>query len=219
MQERAGNKLKFLCVDESEEALELARVKAITLNLDNEFQRTQIDELYLRDHQFDLVLGDASLVAPERLPRMLSEMVRVAVPGGTVALCLATSSSFGEFFSVYWEALKNSGLEDHAGNVEELIRELPVIADIERLAADEDLENVQSWVSVEEFDYESGEAFLNSPLISDFLLPSWLEQLPDESRPRVLAELTRLIDEERQDADFTLSVKATLIVGRKMAEE
>jgi ubiquinone/menaquinone biosynthesis C-methylase UbiE len=219
LQERAGSNLKFLLVDESEESLELARVKAVTLNLDNEFERTQLDELYLRDHQFDLVIGDASLVAPERLQRMLAEMVRVAMPGGTVALCLVTSSSFGEFFSVYWEALNNSGLEDHAGEVAEIIRELPVIADVEAMAADEDLEAVTSWMEVEEFDYESGEAFLNSPLISDFLIPTWLEQLPEEDQPRVLQEITRIIDEERQDADFTLSIKATLLIGRKMIED
>src|SRR5919205_817928 len=64
--------------------------------------------------QFDLVVGDASLVAPERLPEMLSEMVRVAAPGATVALNVATASSFGEFFSVYWEALARAGYEEEA---------------------------------------------------------------------------------------------------------
>ena len=42
---------------------------------------------------------------------MLSEMARVAKPGGQVAWWLPTAASFGEFFSIYWEALQNAGLK------------------------------------------------------------------------------------------------------------
>jgi transposase len=86
------------------------------------------------------------------------------------------------------------------------------------MATREGLDAVTSWTRVEEFDYESGEEFLNAPLVTDFLLKSWLEFLPDdETRARVSQEIARLIDEERQDMDFTLSVKATLVSGRKTA--
>ena len=217
MQERAGEDVKFICVDESEECLELARAKAVAMNEQTEFRRAQSDDLsWFRDNQFDLVIGDGSLVAPERLPQMLAEMVRVATPGGTIALSLTTASSFGEFFSIYWEALSSAGLEVHGHDVEELITELPTVTSIEELAAREGIEDVQSWTKIEEFDYESGEAFLNSPLITDFLLKSWLESLPDEAaQARVTEEIARIIDEERSDMDFALSVKATLVLGQK----
>ena len=69
---------------------------------------------------------------------------------------------------------------------------------------------------MEEFDYESGEEFLNAPLISDFLLKGWMEFLPEDAdRPRVIKEIEKIIDAERQDMDFSLSVKATLVMGRK----
>lgn len=217
MQERAGDHLTFVCIDESEEALELARVKAMAIKADPEFRRSQLEDLGFEDDQFDVVIGDLSLVAPERLPEIISELVRVAAPGGTVATSLATAGSFGEFFSVYWEALRSAGLEEYGPEVETLIRELPVVAAIEQLAEREGLEKVQSWTSNEEFDYESGEEFLNAPLITDFLLKSWLESLPDEEiRARVVSEIARIVDEERQDMDFALSVKATLVAGRKL---
>ncbi len=159
LQTRAEDEVTMVCVDESEEALELARAKAVAMNVEPEFRRTQVDALWFRDNQFDLVVGDGSLVAPERLRKMLAELVRVAAPGGTVAFTLTTFSSFGEFFSIYWEALRNSGLEDHDVDVEELITELPTIAAIEEAAKQAGLENVSSWTQVEEFDYESGEEF------------------------------------------------------------
>lgn len=216
MQERAGHNVTLVCVDENEECLELGRVKAMAVRADPEFRRSQLEALSFEDDQFDLVVGDASLVAVERLPEMLAEMVRVAAPGATVALSLPTYSSFGEFFSVYWEALRNLSIEDHEHDVESLITELPTISAIEAIAAREGLDDVASWMQIEEFDYESGEEFLNAPLVTDFLLKRWLESLPEEiSQADVSKEIARIIDAERQDMDFALSIKATVVTGRK----
>lgn len=216
MQERAGNKLKLACVDENEECLEIGRAKAVAVRADPEFRRAQLESLSFEDDQFDVVVGDASLVAVERLPEMFAEMVRVAAPGGTVALSLATASSYGEFFSVYWEALRNSGVTEHEQDVESLITELPTVSEVEAMATREGLDNVTSWVQIEEFDFESGEEFLNAPLITDFLLKGWMESLPEDAdRAHVTKEIERIIDAERQDMDFALTVKATLVVGRK----
>ncbi|HEV2761969.1 MAG TPA: class I SAM-dependent methyltransferase [Pyrinomonadaceae bacterium] len=221
LRERAGKDVTLVGVDESGERVELARAKAAAVKAEGQvdFRAGQLESLGFEDQQFELVIGDASMVAPERLPEMLSEMVRVAVHGGTVALNVATASSFGEFFSVYWEALETAGLHEHAPLVESLISELPTVSDVERLASQEALDDVQSWTSKEEFDFASGEEFLSSPLVRDFLLANWLAPLPDEeSRARALAEVARIIDAEREeDEPFALSIKATLVVGRKAA--
>ena len=219
--ERAGKDVTLVCVDESDERVELARAKAAALKGGPgervEFRAQQLETLGFEDEQFDLVLGDASMVAPERLPEVLAEMARVAAPGATVALNVTTASSFGEFFSIYWEALTNAGFAEHAGAVESLIQELPTVSDVEKLAAVEALERVESWTRKEEFDFASGEEFLSAPLVENFLLGNWLAQLPDEgdARARVLGEVARIIDDERQGGDFALSIKATLVVGRK----
>jgi hypothetical protein len=142
-------------------------------------------------------------------------MVRVAAPGGTVAWWLPTASSFGEFFSIFWEALLNADLEDHGIEVEHLITELPTVSDVEHLAESEGLADVQSWTAIEEFDYESAEQFLNSPLITDFLLHGWLSSVPKAARQRVREELAKIIDEERHSGEFALTMKATLVMGKK----
>jgi ubiquinone/menaquinone biosynthesis C-methylase UbiE len=214
--ERAGDDVTLACVDESEECLELARAKAAVISAEPEFYRAQLESLQFEEELFDLVIADASLVQPERLPEIISEMVRVCKPEGTVAVALATSSSFGEFFSIYWEALRSAGLDEYAPEVEGLIKELPTVSEIEALAQLEGLESVTTWTTVEEFNYESGEEFLNAPLITDFLLKNWLDMLSEqEERERVIKEIERIVDEERQDMDFLLTLKATLIVGRK----
>jgi len=215
LHERAGEKVEFLCIDENPECLELAKAKATATKDPAEFRTGRLDQLDLPDNHYDFVVGNASLVPRQRVAMMFSEMIRVAAPGAQVALALPTLSSFGEFFSIYWEALHNEGLLDHESDVEHLILELPSVSSVEQIAIDEGLTDVDSWTTIEEFDFESGEQFLNSPLVADFLMQEWLAPVPDESRDQLMKELTRLINEERHEAEFALSVKATLVVGRK----
>jgi len=216
LQERAGAKLSFLGLDESEENLELARVKAkATVKNSMEFRQDKLDRLTLKDNQFSLVIGDGSLVHSERVPRMFEEMIRVAAPGATVALALPTFSSFGEFFSIYWEALHNLGLLDHERDVETLITVLPAVSRLEELAEQAGLENVASTTKVEEFDFDSAEKFLNEPLVADFLMPIWLETLPADSHQNVIDEIGRLVNEESHGLEFALTIKATLVMGEK----
>ena len=215
LHEKADDQLKFICVEENEEYLELALAKVKAANAPVEFRRGSVDQLGLEDNEFDIVIGDGSLVAPERLPRMLAEMARVAKPGKTVALTLPTASSYGEFFSIYWETLHNCGLVDQGANIEGLIRALPTVATVEDLAERAGLEKVAAHSRIEEFHYDSGEQFLNSPLITDFLLPRWLAFVPEDERQCVAQGIPAIINADRHEADFILSVKATLVTGRK----
>jgi ubiquinone/menaquinone biosynthesis C-methylase UbiE len=215
--ERGGAALEMVGVDESEGQVELARAKAAAVEgAGVEFRHTQLEALGFEDEQFDLVVGDASLVGPERLPEVLAEMVRVAARGATVSLSTATASSFGEFFSVFWEALAGAGYDAQAASVGSMINELPTIAELEALASAEALEEIKSWTTIEEFDFATGGEFLASPLVRDFLLGRWLDSLPDEEAcSAVLTEVERIIDDDRHEGDFSLTVKATIVVGRK----
>jgi demethylmenaquinone methyltransferase/2-methoxy-6-polyprenyl-1,4-benzoquinol methylase len=216
--ERMGEDASLIGVDESEEQLTLARVKSAAAKLGTraEFRGGQLEALAFEDEQFDLVIGDASMVASERLPEMLAEMTRVAAHGATVALNLPTASSYGEFFSIYWEALASTGHAEEASLVEELIKKLPTVSEVEQLAAREGLDEVQSWMQIEEFGFPSGADFIAAPLVRDFLMRGWLEPLEDEAaHDEIIEAVARLIDAERHDIDFSLSIKATLIVGQK----
>lgn len=214
LQERAGDKLSFTCVEEHEEYLELARAKATAANAPIDFQLGRVNQLSFADDEFDVVIGDGSLLTPDRLPKMLAEMARVARPGASVALALTTASSYGEFFSLYWEVLHACGIEEES-NIEDLISELLSVSDIEAAAENAGLEHLSSVSRIEEFHYDSGDQFVNSPLIADFLMKRWTEFLSDECRAQVTAEIPRVVDEDRQQADFMFSVKATLVSGRK----
>ena len=215
IQEKLSDKVEFICVDEREEFVEIALAKANVMKRDINFQQGFVDFLSFRDEEFDLVIGDGSFIRPNRISNMIAEMTRVAKEDATVALTLPTASSFGEFFSIFWEALLNADELEHGIDVENFISGLPTVSDIEDLAKSHGLSEVNTTVRKEEFDFESGKEFLDAPLVADFLLPVWFELLPQESHERVKREIIRVIDESRDEMDFALTVKATLVTGKK----
>jgi ubiquinone/menaquinone biosynthesis C-methylase UbiE len=214
---RGGAKTEVVGVDPSSEKLLLARSKAEVKKLDRvEFREGSIQSLELADDEFDLVIGDASMLPPSEIGPALAELARVAKKGALVVLKLTTRGSFDEFFSIYWESLYNLGLLDYTPQLEGLITERLTVSDAEQLALDAGLENVRSVTSKERFDYKDGKEFFESPLIEAFFLDDWLAILPDEEiRRRVRQQLTEIIDEERHEMDFDVSIKATIIIGQK----
>lgn len=215
IQEKLESEVQMVCVDESEECLELARAKAAAVHVETEFRQAPAHDLPFDFDDFDIAIGDLSLLPPVRVRAVISEITRVTKPGGTVLATAVTAGSFGEFFSVYWEALAKTGLAEQGIELDHLITGLLTVSDVEDLAEQVGLEDVVSRTGSEEFEFESGEAFLNSPLVTEFLLPAWLEPIPAADREKVLAQVVEIIDEERQDDDFIMSVKATLVMGKK----
>jgi ubiquinone/menaquinone biosynthesis C-methylase UbiE len=214
---RGGAKTEVVGVDPSSEKLLLARSKAEVKKLDRvEFREGSIQSLELADDEFDLVIGDASMLPPSEIGPALAELARVAKKGALVVLKLTTRGSFDEFFSIYWESLYNLGLLDYTPQLEGLITERLTVSDAEQLSIDAGLNHVRSVTRKERFDFKDGNEFFKAPLIETFFLNIWLAILPDEeTRRQVLEQSVSIIDEDRHKMDFDVSIKATLIIGQK----
>ncbi len=212
-QQQAAPEVAWFCVEEDAERLELARGKASVLKLKPQFSDDELDNLDFPDEHFALVAGDLSLIPAARVPDILSELARVTQEGGHIALTLATAGSFGEFFSLYWEALFNAELDGSV--IEKLIAAQPTTHDINAWAIKHGLKKFATETNNEEFTYESGQAFVESPLVAEFLLPAWLAEADTRTHARLMKDTVRLIDDFREGANFILSVKATILTGVK----
>ncbi len=156
------------------------------------------------------------MMPPNDIEEVLSEMARVAAPDGQVVLKMTTRGSFGEFFSIYWEALLEEGVVDEVWrDLERLINERGTVSDAEQMAERAGLRDVVSFSSKEEFSFETGQDFIDSPLIRDNFLAEWLEIVPEERREPIEESIVRIIDRERHDAPFEVSIKATVHSGIK----
>lgn len=202
---KLADETEILGISETGELLNIARHKADAVKANVDFS------VALPDEKFDAVLADASLVRPADAKDFLSDAVDFSKKH--VAFFLPTASSFGEVFSLLWETLLKLDLLDKGAAVERLISEIPTVSDIERAAKDFGLTNVETQTKQEFFEFDNGAAFIESPLVEDFLLPVWLEFLDDQEKERVKAELVGTIDEDCQEMTFRFSIKATLLVG------
>jgi ubiquinone/menaquinone biosynthesis C-methylase UbiE len=210
LREKAGEDTTIFATCENEDLLSIARDKAIAVKSDVDFSMTRFE-----DDSFDSVIADASFVKPGELMEALEEAVRVAKPGGNVAVMLVSAGSFGEIFSLLWEVLFNEDLGEHGQTAETMVRELPTVSQGEEMAAKAGLVNVRTHSTKEVFEYENGEEFIASPLVADFLMPEWLKTLDENEKERVPQKLAQLVDAEDGTLTFRFSVKASLLTGEK----
>jgi hypothetical protein len=208
--ERFGEKTDIFASCENEDMLTIAKDKGAATRSPVDFSTIRFE-----DDAFDAVLADATFVKPSQIGEFIDNTVRVARTGGDIAVFLPSAGSFGEIFSLMWEALFNEEMTEHGPAVEELIAELPPVWKVEELGERAGLVNINTQTSTEIFDYETSAEFLSSPLVADFLLPVWLETLDEDEKERVIKTLAHLIDTEDGSISFRFSVKATLLTGEK----
>ena len=215
--EQMKGKGEVIGVDPSAERIEIARAKALVKKArDVSFEQAIASDLQFDNHSHDVVIGDASMSHALEIPDVLAEMVRVARPEGRVILKMTTRGTFDEFFSVYWEALHDIGIDDAVwSSLERLINERHTLAEAEAMAERSGLRKIESFKSNEEFKFASAEKFFEAPLIADYFLTEWIEIVPAARQDAVRERLTAIIERERNNATFDVSLKATVIAGVK----
>ncbi len=206
---KAGREAQIGAMCENEHLLKIAQDKAIATRSRVDFSDEEFDE-----DNFDAVLADGSFVSPAKFRDFVADASRYAEIGGTVAVFLVSAGSFGEVFSVLWEAMMDVESEDFS-LAEKLVAELPTLSAIEEVFSEAGLERVKTHVATELFEFENGKAFIESPLVGDFLMPRWFEGLSKKEIERIRKRLARLIDDEEASITFRFTVKAVLAVGEK----
>lgn len=214
--EKMRGKAEVIGVDPDAERIALARAKALVKKSDATFEQSSATDLPFENYAFSMVIGDASMLRDDQIEDVLAEMIRVAESEGRVVLKLVTHGSFDEFFSIYWEALHEDGLDGEAwGALEELINERRTYTDAEQMAERLGLRKIESVTSKEDFSFEDAETFLESPLVKDHFLTQWLSILPLEKHDEVRRHIASIIERERHDGPFEISIKATLVIGTR----
>ena len=207
VREKLDDKIEIFGVSETQELLTIARAKADAIAANVDFSSVYPTEKY------DAVLADASFVRPAELNGFLTKIIDSSKK--QVAFFLPTAGSFGEIFSLLWETFLYLDLLDKSREIERLIIEIPTVSKVEEMAKSWDLRRVETITKNELFEFETGEAFINSPLAADFLFPVWFDFLDEKQKEQVVGKLAQTINDDCQEMSFRFSVKATLIVGEK----
>lgn len=212
-----GARGDVIATDAYPERLRLARAKAELKKLTNVFfYDRRPTQLGMDDELFSLVVGDAVLMPTEQIEPMLAEMVRLTDRDATVALLMLTHGSFGEIFSLLWEALYHCHLDGYTASLEALINEYLTTTQARQMMTQRGLTHVHHFTERRELDFASAEELFQSPLIEDYFLDHWLQFLPNEAtRRHVIETMSQIIERERGQAYVEMSVKASLLIGKR----
>lgn len=208
VREKLDDNIEIFGVSENQELLNIARHKADAIQANVDFS------VVYPTGQFDAVLADATFVKANDLRPFLTKIAASAKK--QVAFFLPTAGSFGDVFSFLWETLLNLNMLDHGAAVEHLITDLPTVSAVEETARNLSLTKIETVAKSEIFEFDNGDAFVNSPLVADFLMPEWLHFLTAEEKQAVIKNLAKTIDEDCQEMSFRFTVRATLLVGEKI---
>ena len=211
LRDKLKKEVELVGVSENKDLLNISKAKAEALRAEVDFQTS--DDF--PQNTFDQVLADAMLVEPKDLRDFFDKTVAAAKPKGEVLFLLPTTGSFGEIFSYLWEAFFSLDLLEHGAEVERLISEITTVTKAEEMAERAGLEKIEIQTKNEIFEYASGEEFVNSSLIQDYLLPVWLDFLSPKEKNKVAKKLVQIVDNDRDGLTFRFSVKATLLSGEK----
>ena len=210
LREKINENTAIFATCEDEDTLVIARDKAIAVKSDVDFSTLRFE-----GDSFDTVIADASFVRPNNFQDFIDDTLRVAKVGGQVGILTVSAGSFGEVFSLLWEVLFNEDLGEHGAAAEQMVAEIPTVSRVKEMAAAAGLVNIKMYTANEIFEFENGQAFVDSPLVANFLMPTWLETLSEEENERVTKSLAALVDNEDGTMSFRFSVKATLVIGEK----
>ena len=210
LRERFGKESEIFPFCEDEETLRIAVGKAEAMLSDVTFRCGDCD-----GDDFELVILDASMSAPEELEPKIRSAVEACRPGGSVAMLCVTAGSFGEIYSLLWENYFSAGDLEGGQKVEKLINEIFTCTALEETAKSAGLHKVVTKISNETFELGEDEDISSSVLLKKFLLPRWLGTNDESVVNETLDSLVRLMKEEDADLAFRFSVKATLLTGTK----
>lgn len=207
LSEKLGEYSEIFGFCEDEELLKIAEAKAVALDSEVQFS------CHYPENKFDTVLADASFVRPKDLEKFIEQVISFSAD--KVAFFLPTAGSFGEIFSFLWEVLHEEHLLNDGNEVEKLISELPTISKVKEIARNLGLENIKEIGKSEIAEFQTGEEFINSPLVSRMFFPFWFDSLTQTEKEQVTKKLAQKIDEEDGEMTFRFSIKATLFAGDK----
>ena len=198
---------ELIAVVENEELVKIAQAKADAVKSDINFTALKPVK------KFDAVIADASLVKSSELKDFMSKAADSS--RWQIAFLLPTAGSFGDIFSYLWQAFFELDWLDKGAEVENLINEIPTVSMAKEMIKDLGFNKTEAKTKNESFEFENGAEFVESVLVTDFLLEDRLGFLTETEKEQVYEKLAQIIDAEGEGLTFRFTVKATLITGTK----
>ena len=208
---RMGDQGRIIAIDPAGALLDVAREKAEDLSGKRLFFRSESfsGKLAFADDVYDLVVSNVSPQVLEDPKNALSEMIRVAAPGGQIIATLPLAGTYREFFDIYREVLTKNDRHGALERLEQHILLLPQADDVASWMEDAGIQKVD--VEVEEFSllFKSSREFFFAPVIEYGPLAIWKEVAgKGQEMQEIFWHIKEAIDAYFGDRGFGITVMA-----------
>ncbi|MEO6590053.1 MAG: class I SAM-dependent methyltransferase [Pyrinomonadaceae bacterium] len=207
LEEKVQENTQLIALTENEELLKIAQAKADVIKSDIVFTAL------LPARKFDAVIADASLVKSSEIESFMSKAADSS--RWQIAFLLPTAGSFGDVFSYIWQVFFELDWLDKGTEVENLMNQIPTVSRAKEITESLGFKKIEAKTKNENFEFENGTEFIESPLVKDFLFENWLGFLSEIEKEQVSEKLANTIDTECEGLTFRFSIKATLVTGAK----
>jgi ubiquinone/menaquinone biosynthesis C-methylase UbiE len=209
---------RIIAIDQSSPMLDEARVKAGRLSGKRIFFRSEAatPKLTFADDVYDLVVCNAGLDEMDDPEGAIRDFVRVAKPGGRVAVTMPLAGTFNEFYDLFREVLHKLDRGDALDRLEEYLAKQPPLEQLEAWLEDAGLVDLKTEYDTFTLLFKSSREFFFAPLIEYGPLAEWKaiagkgQQMQD-----VFWHLKAAIDTYFAGRPFAVTVEAGCVRGRK----
>lgn len=215
---RMDEQSRIIAIDASAPLLDEARTKAGTLSGKRIFFRSeaQLPRLSFADDVYDLVVSNALLHEFEQPRGALQDFIRVAKPGGTVAVTTPLEGTFSEFHDLFREVLVKLDLGEAIDKLDQYLERYPSIDKLEQWGAAAGLVDIRTEQDTFTLLFKSGREFFYAPVIEYGPLSDWKSVVgKGKAMQDVFWELKSAIDAYFGWSAFAVTVNAGCIIGRK----
>src|ERR1700744_6507268 len=158
---------RIIAIDASSPMLDEARVKAGRLSGKRIFFRSEAasPKLTFPADVYDLVVCNAGLNEMDDPQGAIADFVRVAKPGGRVAVTMPLAGTFHEFYDLFREVLHKLDRGDALDRLEEYLAQQPPLEQLEGWLEDAGLVDLKSEYDSFTLLFKSSREFFFVPLI------------------------------------------------------
>lgn len=205
---------RVVALDPSSGRLAIARRKAgSVVGKRLFFRHERLERLSFADDVFDVVLSNAGVLTADD-PNVLAECVRVAKPGGLVAMTLPLRGTLVEGYDLLREVIERKEDDAALRRLDEHLARYPTDDDAIHRLERVGLRDVSLSRSAFGVEFPSGRAFVHSELVAQLFAESWSAVVGAEAH-NIFAELAGAIDTYFGTDPFEVTIQAACLIGRK----
>jgi ubiquinone/menaquinone biosynthesis C-methylase UbiE len=199
---RLGPTCKVFGLDPWKAAIERTKFKLKYTGVRNvELVEGIAERMPFENNFFDLIVSNNGLNNVQDLPKTLSECSRVSRHGAQFVFTFNTNRTFAEFYDVFREVLRESGLNELQPKVDDHIYEKRrPVSEFVNLLEESNFHVINIYEDEFDFKFSDGTAILNHFSMKIFLA-AWKELVPVQLRENIFQKIEyklNLLAEKRQ---------------------